>query len=468
MQVEPERRLAAIFAADIAGYSRLMGEDEQGTLRRLKAIRNELWDGKIGEYRGRLVKTTGDGMLVEFPSAVNAVNCAVELQRAMAERNRDVPSDKRIEFRVGINLGEIIEDGGDIFGDGVNIAARLEGIAERGGVCISRQILDQIDGRIEAPVRELGRQRLKNIKRPIEAYSMNLHGDESASSRFLAEAELKQDIRYCTAPDGVRLAYAKVGSGQPLLKSAHWLSHLEYEWELPVQRYLLLGLAKRFTFVRYDPRGNGMSDWDVGGITLDAWVSDMEAVANSAGLDRFVLFGNSQGCAVSIAFAVKHPERVSHLILYGGFATGMKKQATTSEDRERYAAMARLVQLGWGLDDPTFRQIFTSSMMPSATREQQDAFNELQRLSASAECALRYMETVADLDVRALLPQIKVPTLVLHTRGDQRVPVALGRELAVGIPNARFVGLPGRDHIPLEQDPGLPVLFEEVERFVTG
>jgi class 3 adenylate cyclase/pimeloyl-ACP methyl ester carboxylesterase len=468
MQIQGGRRLAAILAADVAGYSRLMGEDEEGTLSRLKSLRTEIWDGTLKKYRGRLVKTTGDGFLVEFSSAVNAVASAVEIQRAMAERNSDCPVDKRIDFRVGINLGEVIDDDEDIFGDGVNIAARLESIAEKGGVCISRPVLDQIEGRIDdLPIRELGRQRLKNIKRLIEVYSINPHDNVSASQRFLAESELRQDVRYCTAPDGVRLAYATVGSGPPILRSAHWMSHLEYEWELPVHRHLYLGLAKRSTFIRYDARGNGMSDWDVGDITLDTWVSDMETVADAAGLNRFVLFGFSQGCAVSIAYAAKHPERVSHLILYGGFAAGPNKRSNMSaQDRERQAAMIKLMQLGWGGDDPTFRQLFTSSMTPTATREQQDAFNELQRLSASPECAVRYMQTVANLDVRSLLSSINVPTLVLHTREDQRVPIALGRELAAGIPNARFVGLPGRDHLPLEQSPGLPVLFEEIERFL--
>lgn len=468
MEVQAGRRLAAILAADVAGYSRLMGEDEDGTLFRLKSLRTEIWDEALKKYRGRLVKTTGDGLLVEFSSAVNAVASAVEIQRAIAERNNDCPADKRIDFRVGINLGEIIDDDGDIYGDGVNIAARLESIAERGGVCISRPVLDQIDGRIDdLAIRELGRQRLKNIKRPVEVYSINPHDHISASQRFLAESELRQDVRYCTAPDGVRLAYATVGSGPPMLRSAHWMSHLEYEWELPVHHHLYLGLAKRCTFVRYDARGNGMSDWDVGGITLDAWVSDMETVADAAGLSRFVLFGFSQGCAVSIAYAAKHPDRVSHLVLYGGFAAGPNKRSNVSaQDRERYEAMIKLMQLGWGSDDPTFRQLFTSSMTPTASREQQDAYNELQRLSASPECAVRYMQTVANIDVRPLLSSLRIPTLVMHTREDQRVPIALGRELAAGIPKARFVGLPGRDHIPLEQSPGLPLLFEEIDRFL--
>jgi class 3 adenylate cyclase len=384
-----QRRLAAILAADVVGYSRLMGMDEMGTLTSLKSHRRELVDSGIAERRGRIVKTTGDGMLVEFASAVDAVGCAMEIQRAMVERNAATPSDKRIEFRIGINVGDIIEDEGDIFGDGVNVAARLESIADRGGICISRQALDQIEGKLELKFRELGRQNLKNISRPIEVYAIDLDEAGSAASRVLTAANLKQDIRYCKASDGVRLAYATVGAGPPLLKSAHWLGHLEYDWELPINRHFLLGLASISTLVRYDARGNGLSDWDVGEISLDAWVSDMETVADAAGLSRFPLLGFSQGCAVSIAFAARHPERVSHLVLYGGFAIGVNKNPNfTAVDRERFAAMKTLMKLGWGADDPTFRQLFTSAMLSEATKEQIDAFNELQRVSASPESAV--------------------------------------------------------------------------------
>jgi len=458
----------AILAADVAGYSRLMGVDEEGTLAQLNAHRRELVDRKIRKYRGHIIKTTGDGMLVEFASAVDAVRCAVEIQRGMVERNAAVPLEQRIELRVGINVGDIIQDKGDIFGDGVNVAARLESIAVRGGICISQQVVDQIEGKLKLQCRELGRQNLKNISRPIEVYSVSLDEAESAAARVLTAANLKQDIRYCRAPDGVRLAYAKVGSGPELLRSAHWLGHLEYDWELPIVRHFLLGLAAAFSLTRYDARGNGLSDWDVGEVSLDAWVNDMETVADAAGLDRFPLLGVSQGCAVSIAFAVRHPERVTHLVLLGGFPTGVNKNPNlTPVDRERFAAMKTLMKLGWGSDDPAFRQLFTSSMIPEATKEQAEAFNELQRLSASPECAVRYIETVSDFDVRHLLPKVRAPTLVMHVRGDRRVPIASGRELAAGIPGARFVGLPGNNHIMLEQDTGGPIFLEEIRNFLS-
>jgi class 3 adenylate cyclase/pimeloyl-ACP methyl ester carboxylesterase len=466
----PQRHLAAILAADVADYSRLMSIDEEGTYAGLRAHLRAVGNPKINEHRGHIIKNTGDGFLAEFASAVEAVNCAVEIQRDMIHRNAEVPHEKRIEFRMGINVGDLIEDQGDIFGDCVNIAARLESIAERGGICISRQVLDQIDGKVQLSYREMGRQNLKNIAKPVDVFSIAIDRDASTlASRILSNAKLKQEIKYCKTADGVRLAYASVGSGPPLVRSAHWLGHLEYDWEFPVFRHLLLGLAKRFNVIRYDARGNGLSDWDVAEVSLDAWVNDLETVVDTAGLKRFPLFGFSQGCAVSIAFAARHPERVSHLVLYGGFASGrMKRPGLTDADREKYSAMKSLMKLGWGADQPMFRQIFTSLLMPAATKEQADAFNELQRLSSSSECAVRYFETVSNFDVRDLLPKVKAPTLVMHVRDDPTVPIEVGREIAAGIPQARFVAMPGRNHILLEQDPCVPIVLEELQSFLSA
>src|SRR5262249_31985592 len=326
--------------ADVAGYSRLMGEDEEGTLLALKAPRRDIIEPKIVEHRGRVVKTTGDGLLAEFASAVDAVRCAIETQHDMADRNAHIPEGRRTEIRIGINVGDIIIDEDDIYGDGVNVAARLESIADRGGICISRQGLDQIDGKVCVASRERGRQNLKNSGKPVEVWAINLKNEGPPGSEFLAAANLKQEVRYCKAPDGIRLAYAVVGAGSPLLRSAHWLGHLEYDWELPIYRQFLRELAKDHTLVRYDARGNGLSDWGGGTISLDAWASDMEAVADAAGLERFPLLGFSQGCAVSIVYAARHPDRVSHLILYGGFAVGLNRRSDV--DRERFAAMKTL------------------------------------------------------------------------------------------------------------------------------
>jgi class 3 adenylate cyclase/pimeloyl-ACP methyl ester carboxylesterase len=448
-----ERKLAAILAADVAGYSRLMGADEEGTLARLKAHRRELIDPNIAEHRGRVVKTTGDGILIEFPSVVDAVRCAVEVQRGMNERNAPVNSDKRIEFRVGINLGDVIIDGDDIYGDGVNVAARLQAIAEPGRIYISRQAHDHLLENLAFTFERLGPRHLKNITRPVEVYSVNFDS-----------VGMTQEIGYCRASDGVRLAYARVGEGPPLVKTGNWMNHLEYDWESPIWHHLLEGLARNHTLIRYDPRGNGLSDWDVGELSLNAWVSDLESVVNAVGIERFPLFGVSQGCAISIAYAVRHPERVSHLVLYGGFAVGGMKRSP--EERERHRAMEPLIRLGWGMDNPAFRQMFATLFIPEGSKEQADWFNDLQRKTTSAECAARYFEVLSNLDIRELLPKVTTPTLVMHVRGDACIPVEAGRQMAAGIPGAKFVVLPGQNHLFLKNEPAAARFFEEIKLFL--
>src|SRR5215469_8132688 len=168
----PVRRLIAILAADVAGYSRLMGANEEGTHERLKGHLREVVDPKIAEHRGRVVKNTGDGLLAEFASVVDAVRCAVEVQRGMAERNADTPPENRIEFRMGINLGDVIAEGEDIFGDGVNVAARLEGLAAPGGICVSRTVRDQIRDKLPYPFEDMGERSVKNIARPVRVYAL--------------------------------------------------------------------------------------------------------------------------------------------------------------------------------------------------------------------------------------------------------------------------------------------------------
>ncbi len=287
-----------------------------------------------------------------------------------------------------------------------------------------------------------------------------------ADAAAVAAADMRQQISYCRAKDGVRLAYAKVGHGPKLLKAANYLNHLEYDWECPVTRHLLHGLANCFTLVRYDARGNGLSDWEIPNVSFDAWVSDLETVADTIGWKRFPLLGMSQGCAISIAYAVKHPERVSHLILYGSFARGRMVRAASDEQREKIKAMETLVRLGWGEENAAFRQMFTSQFVPGGSKEQIDWFNELQRRTASPECAARYFNATNTIDVRALLPKVRIPTLVMHLRDDAVHHFEFGREVAAGIPGARFVPLQGRNHMPLEQDPASPRILEEIKLFL--
>jgi len=462
-----ERKLVAIIAADVVGYSRLMSTNEAGTMRTLSAYR-KLMDGLIALHGGRVANTAGDSVLAEFPSIFDAVECSVSVQLRLGEATAGLSEDGALRFRMGVHLGDVLVRGGDLLGEGVNVAARLESMAEPGGVCISGVVFDQIDGKIDLSFRSLGTQSLKNIARPIEAYAIELNKeDRLPPADSLSSVKFQQQIRYCRSEDAVRLAYSLAGSGPPMVKSANWINHLELDWELPVYRHLLAGLTKHHTLMRYDARGNGLSDWDSSELSLGAWVNDLETVVSAAGLDRFPLFGFSQGCAVSIAYAVRNPHRVSRLILFGGFATGRYNRAsTTPADLDRFRAIATLMRFGWNSDDPTFRQMMTSQLMPTATKEQAQAFNEMQRKSLSAENAARHYETVCNFDIRELLPRVSVPTLVLHIRDDLMVPIDESRRMSAGIPGARFVSLPGKNHIPLENDPGMPQFFEEVSNFL--
>src|SRR6185312_5712718 len=358
------RRLAAILAADIAGYSRLMGEDEAATVRDLKGHQAAVLP-LVGRYGGRIIDTAGDGILAELASVISATECAVEIQTVMAARNEGVPESRKMQFRMGINLGDVIHDETRIYGDGINVAARLEGIAEPGGICISRQVFDQVSRALNADFQALGPRTLKNIAQPVDVFAI-APVDRSAGRGVTAAnaVDLKQEIRFCTAPDGVQLAYSMVGQGPPVMKTGNWMTHLEFDLESPIWRHLYRELAKDHTLVRYDPRGNGLSDRTVDEISFDALLGDLETVADASNVTRFALLGISQGCAVSIAYAVRHPERVSRLILYGGYAVGWSKRARSAAQKEEDDAVLTLMRLGWGKENPAFRQVFTSQFVP--------------------------------------------------------------------------------------------------------
>ncbi|MGC2782492.1 MAG: alpha/beta fold hydrolase [Roseiarcus sp.] len=458
------RKLAAIMAVDVVGYSRLMGEDEAGTAKAVREHRKAAAPIVAG-LGGRVVKTMGDGVLLEFPSVVAAVECAVTIQNMMVERNVGMPEARRVVYRIGVHLGDVLIDGDDILGEGVNIAARLESVCKPGGVSISRAVYDQISGKLALGFRTLGLQKLKNIAKGVEVFAID-YVDKTDIVPQPDDTNVAQTIKYCRASDGVRIAYAISGSGPFLVKSGNWMNHLEYDWESPIWRHVFRGLSREHTLIRYDARGNGMSDWDVDTLSLDAWVTDLETVVDAVGVDRFPLLGISQGGAVAIAYAVRRPERVSHLVLYGAFALGGMKRAPA--EKEMREAMSTLMRHGWGADDPSFRQMFTARFIPGGTHEQADHFNELQRKTTSPECAARYFDTANRLDVTDLLSKVKTPTLVMHVRDDLIVPFEAGRHLAAGIPHARFIALPGRNHLFLEHEPASNRFFEEVSLFLKG
>ena len=276
----------------------------------------------------------------------------------------------------------------------------------------------------------------------------------------------RQEIRFCLTRDGVRIAWASVGSGYPLVKAANWLNHLDYEWESPVWKHWIAELTKHHRFVRYDERGNGLSDWEVKDISLEAWVQDLETVVDSAGLERFALMGLSQGGAPAIAYAVRHPARVSHLILIGAYSRGWEHRENPEALKARHA-FETLVRLDWGSKNPAFCFNFANLYVPeNATPEHQEWFNDLRRVSASPENAARIMEACDKINVRALLPSVSVPTIVFHSDGDRGVPPAEGRILAAEIPNAKFVPLSSANHLLLADEPAWRVFVEELGRFL--
>jgi serine/threonine protein kinase/pimeloyl-ACP methyl ester carboxylesterase/tetratricopeptide (TPR) repeat protein len=277
---------------------------------------------------------------------------------------------------------------------------------------------------------------------------------------------LDQQIRFCTSSDGVRIAYATVGSGPPLVKAANWLSHLEFDAKSPVWRHWIRELSRSHTLVRYDERGCGLSDWEVDEFSLEAWVRDLEVVVDALELERFPLLGISQGGPIAIAYATRHPDRVSHLILYGTYGRGRAHWALSDQDRDEQELMLSLIRVGWGKDHPAFRQVFTSLFLPDGTPEQVHWFNELQRVTARPENAARMCGAFYALDVRKLARRLRIPTLVLHGTGDLRIPFAEGRRLASLVPGARFVPLESRNHILLESEPAWPRFLREVRTFL--
>lgn len=259
---------------------------------------------------------------------------------------------------------------------------------------------------------------------------------------------------------------ASIGRGPPLLRTAHWLSHVEQDVRSPVWTHWLEALSRDHTYIRYDQRGCGLSDRSPPSNSLEAWVEDLEAVVEAQGLKKFQLFGMSQGGAIAIAYAARHPERVSHLVLFGAYARGVLRRDVTEQVREEAETLAKLIRLGWGRDNPAFRQVFTSQFIPDGTREQHQWFNDLERISASPENAASIVEALYQIDVSAEAASLNVPTLVMHSRNDARVPFEEGRQLAALIPSARFVPLESRNHVLLPDEPAWKHFLGEFRTFL--
>jgi len=457
---EVKRKLAAILSADVKGYSRLMGEDEIGTIRTLTTYK-EIITNFIRQHKGRVVDAPGDNLLAEFASVVEAVQCATEIQKELKLKNAELPENRRMAFRIGVNLGDVIKEGEQIYGDGVNIAARVQSLADGGGICVSGTAYDQVENKLGLSYEYLGEQTVKNIAKPVRVYRVL-----TESGTFAPAEIIEQQIKFCTTSDGVRIAYCSAGKGHPLVKTANWISHMEFYWVSPVTRHWGRELSKHNLFVMYDGRGTGLSDWKAQDLSFEAWIHDLEAVVDSAGLDRFAILGMSGGGAISIAYTVRHPERVSHLILYGAYARGWAKIGLPQHKLEGMHALTKLTEIGWGRDNPAYRQIFTTLFVPEATTEYMRSFDDMQRMSTSPEIAAKFWVEIGNIDVLDLLPKVRAPTLVLHARNDKMVSFEAGRQIASLIPGARFVPLESKNHILLDNEPAWLQFLAEIHRFI--
>ena len=276
----------------------------------------------------------------------------------------------------------------------------------------------------------------------------------------------RQHIRYLRTSDGIELAWAEAGSGPPLVKAASWLTHLEYDWDSPVWQHWMQFLSGHFRYVRHDERGCGMTGRQTGDLSLERWVEDLESVVEAARLSEpFALLGISQGAAVCVAYAARHPGRISGLVLYGGYARGWTHRPD-APGRAQYEAIIELARTGWGKENPAFRPVFTSRFIPGGSAEQMEWWNDLCRKTTTPEIAAQLLQARANVNVMELLGAVRAPTLVLHARDDQVCPISEGRLLASGIPGAEFVELESQNHVLLEHEPAWPRFCETVLEFL--
>lgn len=461
-QPSAKEHLAAILAADAAGYSRLMAEDEQATIVALDSARTVFRSG-IEANHGRVIDMAGDSVLAIFDTANGAVSAALAIQSGLEASMVPLPESRRLRFRIGVHLGDIFEKSdGTVYGDGVNIAARLQALSEPGEITVSEPVHSAVRNRSAAEFVDQGEHRVKNIPHAVRTFRIKTMQPAAPAPR---PAENRQ-VRFCRSFDQTLLAYAVEGKGPPLVRAPHWLTHIEYEWQSPIWRPWIEALSRDHTLVRMDERSCGLSDRGVADISFEAWVRDLEAVVDASGLQSFALLGHSQGAPIAIEYAVRHPRRVTHLVILGGYVRGMLKRGLPAERVAELEAQLKLIEVGWGRDDPSYRNMFAMQFAPGASLEQISSLSELQRRSATPEDAVRIIRCFFNIDIRERAHLVKCPALFLHATRDRRAPFEEGRIAASLIPGARLVPLETDNHILLESEPSFAKFFEELRAFV--
>ncbi|RZW15736.1 MAG: alpha/beta fold hydrolase, partial [Desulfobulbaceae bacterium] len=414
----------------------------------------------------------GDALLAEFERASDAVNAASAFQESNSEFNQKLYGDIRPVVRIGISLGEIVVADSTLTGAGVVLAQRLEQLAKPGGVVIQGAIREALPSRLPFSYRLLGDQVLKGFDESTRAFLVELdEGEkistpESSSSRSDVIGLANQSpVSYCSSADATSIAYADVGEGPPLVIAGFWMTHLEETWNDPILQPYLSQLAEDFKIIRYDQRGNGMSDWDNVDISFEKMVDDLEAVIDCHGFEKIAILGCSQAAAVSIAYTLRHPGKVLSLVLYGGYPRGRCQRGDAEAEAES-KALVTLIRQSWGRDNPAIRQTMTSLFMPDATREEANWFNEFQKKCGPAENIARFREIFDNINVVDSLPRLDLPVLVIHSVGDSAAPISEGKLLASRIPGAKFVTFNSRSHVLSDKESEFPRSMQVIREFL--
>ncbi len=448
-----QRRLAAILSLDVVGFSRMMQGGSKSLLKTLNTLYRDLVTPIVEQNSGRVVKLLGDGALIEFPSAGQALEAAIAVQTDLREPDHPYSVPERIQLRAGLHVGDVTVDGDDIFGDGVNIAARLQAAAEPGGILVSKVLCDLAGADYTNRLHREGLRTFKGITQPIEVLSINFTDEGASKSR--ADFAKTQEIRYCQTGDGVSLAWSSVGDGSPVVKAPNWIGHLELDWRNPGVAPICTSVAQHHRLIRFDARLNGLSDWDAETCTFERFVDDLEAVFDAAGLKRAPILAISQGSAVAAAFAARRPDRVSAIVMIGGFPLGRAKR-TSPKDVERALAMKQMMTAGWDDDYPSLRDLMAQIIVPSASQEARRQYAEDMSKMISPENMGRYRDAIDQIDIGEVLSKVEVPCLVCHATGDRMQPVEQGRLFAKGLPNAKFIAYESSNHTIPDNDPEWP------------
>jgi class 3 adenylate cyclase/pimeloyl-ACP methyl ester carboxylesterase len=460
--VPTRRRLSAILALDVVGYTSLVHKDAPGTLAALNAIYRSVVTPAVAAADGRVVKLLGDGALIEFPSARAALRCAIQVQQEMRRPDPLYSFSEPIRLRAGLHAGDVVVEDGDILGEGIAIASRLQAAAQPGGILASRSFCDLAGSDAAVRLRREGLHSFKGVTQPIEVLAVDFT-DVSVSTRRAGLAR-EQEIRFCSAKDHVRLAWTVNGDGPTVIKAPNWIGHLELDWRNPGMAPLLTVVAEKWRLVRFDQRGNGLSDWDVREIAFERFVDDLECIFDAAQVERAPIIALSQGGAIAAAFAARCPGRVSAIVMIGAFVQGRNKRPSK---RELAQALRAMMAAGWDDEYPSLRDLLANVLVPTASEEERRQLAEDMRRIISPENVARFREAVDNIDITALLSNVACPCLVLHCRGDRMQPVEQGRAFAAGLPNARFIAYDSPNHCPVESDPIWPLMERDILTFLS-